>query len=503
MVMVSLVAADPPVAGTGQLVVAALLGIAAVVVLIVVVKMHPFLALILGSAVLGLVASLGASATVDSFGKGVGATVTSVGLLIALGAMIGGLLADSGGADRIVDTIVSRVPGGGLPWAMVGAAALIGLPLFFEIGVVLLVPVVLLVASRTDVPLMKVGIPALAGLSVLHGLVPPHPGPLVAISALKADLGLTLLYGIVLAVPIVIIAGPLLASVIARHVQPRVPQTLVPTRRLEPAGATAGAGAGSGAGSGGSADLAEPDSTSTRSAAVGTPGEGEDTSFGRRRPAFGPVVATVLLPVVLMLARAVADLTLDKTSSVKSTLDVIGNPIVALLAGVLVAMVTMGWAIGAGREAISRSTGGALPPIAGILLIVAAGGGFKQVLVDAGVGNVVADAAKGSHMSALLLGWLVAVGIRVATGSATVATITAAGIVSGLAQSLTSSHLSLLVLAIGSGSLFFSHVNDAGFWLVKEYFGLSIGETIKSWSVMETVISVAGLFGVLLLSTLV
>jgi gluconate:H+ symporter, GntP family len=163
----------------------------------------------------------------------------------------------------------------------------------------------------------------------------------------------------------------------------------------------------------------------------------------------------------------------------------------------------MGWAIGAGREAISRSTGGALPPIAGILLIVAAGGGFKQVLVDAGVGNVVADAAKGSHMSALLLGWLVAVGIRVATGSATVATITAAGIVSGLAQSLTSSHLSLLVLAIGSGSLFFSHVNDAGFWLVKEYFGLSIGETIKSWSVMETVISVAGLFGVLLLSTLV
>jgi GntP family gluconate:H+ symporter len=204
-----------------------------------------------------------------------------------------------------------------------------------------------------------------------------------------------------------------------------------------------------------------------------------------------------------MLARAVGELTLDKSSSLRGTLDVIGTPVVALLAGVLVAMVTMGSTIGATRSEISASTGAALPPIAGILLIVAAGGGFKQVLVDAGVGNVVADAAKGSHMSALVLGWLVAVGIRLATGSATVATITSAGIVSGLASGMSPSHLALLVLAIGSGSLFFSHVNDAGFWLVKEYFGLSVGETIKSWSVMETVISVVGLVGVLLLSLVV
>jgi gluconate:H+ symporter, GntP family len=492
MAMHTLLAADAPTAGNTQLVLAAVLGIAAVVVLITVVKMHPFLALILGSAVLGLVASFGAAKTVDSFGKGVGSTVTSVGLLIALGAMIGGLLADSGGADEIVDTIVSRVREHALPWAMVGAAALIGLPLFFEIGVVLLVPVVLLVAARSKVPLMKVGIPALAGLSVLHGLVPPHPGPLVAISALKADLGLTLLYGIVIAIPTVIIAGPLLGNVISRHVHAEVPTALLPTRHLQ----TVGAG-------GGSADLGEPDEASARTATVGSPGEGEDTRFGRHRPAFGPVVATVLLPVVLMLARAVADLTLDDKSSLKSALDVVGNPIVALLAGVLVAMVTMGWAIGASRQDVSKSTGGALPPIAGILLIVAAGGGFKQVLVDSGVGNVVADTAKGSHLSVLVLGWLVAVGIRLATGSATVATITAAGIVSGLASSLSSSHLALLVLAIGSGSLFFSHVNDAGFWLVKEYFGMTVGETIKSWSVMETVISVVGLVGVLLLSVVV
>src|SRR3954463_2542890 len=252
MVMVSLVAADAPSAGNAQLLLAAVLGIAVVVLLITLVKMHPFLALILGSGALGIAAALGASGTIDSFTKGVGSTVGSVGLLIALGAIIGALLADSGGGDQIVDTIVSRVSVRALPWAMVGAAALIGLPLFFEIGVVLLVPVVLLVASRVDVPLMKVGIPALAGLSVLHGLVPPHPGPLVAIAALHADLGLTLLYGIIIAVPTVIIAGPLLGSVVAGSVHAEPPVELLPTRNRErEVVGAAGAGGGSAAGVGG------------------------------------------------------------------------------------------------------------------------------------------------------------------------------------------------------------------------------------------------------------
>ena len=501
ILLAGLPTADPPKAGNTQLVLATLLSIAVVVVLITVLKMHPFLALVLGSAVLGLAASLGASAAIDSFTKGVGSTMSAVGLLIALGAMIGGLLADSGGGDEIVDTIVSRVSGNALPWAMVGAAALIGLPLFFEVGVVLLIPVVLLVASRVDLPLMKIGIPALAGLSVLHGLVPPHPGPLVAIAALKADLGLTLLYGIIIAIPTVIIAGPLLANVVARYVHATPPPELLPTRQLERV-AVVGAGAGS---LSGSSDLGDPDADvaeRTRRGSVADSPEG-DTSFGRRRPAFGPVIATVLLPIVLMLARAIAELTLDKSSSVRTTLDIVGNPNVALLAGVVVAMFTMGTAIGATRDQISASTAGALPAIAGILLIVDAGGGFKQVLVDSGVGMAVADWAKGSGLSPLILGWLVAVLIRLATGSATVATITAAGIVSGLAPSLSASHLALLVLAIGAGSLFFSHVNDAGFWLVKQYFGMSVGETIKSWSVMETVISVVGLIGVLLLSVVV
>lgn len=522
-----LAAAGTPAAGDAQLVVAALLGIATVVVLITVLRVHPFLSLVIGSAVLGLVATLGPSATVDSFTKGVGSTVGSVGLLIALGAMIGGLLADSGGADTVVRRVVERVPGRGMPWAMAGVAALIGLPLFFEVGVVLLVPVILLVVRRSRLPLMSVGIPALAGLSVLHGLVPPHPGPLVAISALHADLGLTLLFGLAVAVPAVIIAGPLFARVAQRWVPAEVPAALVPEREPATVGA-AGAG-GSGAGyAAASADLGEPDrDQADRAVAATAPAgaeaydEADDAARARlggehgdgavdlrggstgRRPSFLAAVLTTLLPVLLMLARAVGELTLTEGSAPREALDDLGNPVVALLIGVLVAMVVLGGGAGLSRRQVSDSLSASLPPIAGILLIVAAGGGFKQVLVDAGVGDVIKHAATGVHFPALVLGWLVAVGIRLATGSATVATITAAGIVAPLGAALDRPHLALLALAVGAGSLFFSHVNDAGFWLVKEYFGLTVGQTIKSWSVMETIISVIGLGGVLILSALV
>ncbi|MFB9239424.1 GntP family permease [Plantactinospora siamensis] len=500
-------------AGNGQLITAALLGIAAVVVLIAWGKVHPFLSLIIGAAVLGAVAGLAPQKMIDSFTGGVGSTVGSVGLLIALGAMIGGLLAESGGADGIVSRVVSRVSGSALPWAMAGVAALIGLPLFFEVGVVLLVPIVLLVSRRSDVPLMRVGIPALAGLSVLHGLVPPHPGPLVAIAALKADLGLTLALGLLVAIPTVIVAGPLFGNFIARYVPAVAPESLLPSRAGGPvAGADRERAVGDRqrAADGNRTDadgdlLTEDDLINPGTGRPGAPVDdsGTETTPRRRTPAFWPAVLTVLLPIVLMLLRAVGELTLDKGTTARTTLDIIGTPVVALLAGVLVAMFTLGRQAGFNRAQTSAVLGGSLPPIAGILLIVAAGGGFKQVLVDAGVGNMVADAAKGASISPLLLGWLVAVGIRVATGSATVATITAAGIVAPLAQGLDRPGVALLALAVGCGSLFFSHVNDAGFWLVKEYFGLTVGQTIKSWSVMETIISVVGFLGVLLLNLIV
>jgi GntP family gluconate:H+ symporter len=471
--LASFAAADPaPLtkAGDGQLILAAVLGIAAVVLLITWAKFHPFLGLILGAAVMGAVAGVAPADIVTSFTKGFGNTTGAVGLLVALGAMIGKLLQDSGGADSIVDKIVGGVSAHRLPWAMALIAFILGIPLFFEVGVVLLVPVVILVARKLDVSLMKVGIPALAGLSILHGFVPPHPGPLVAIDALKADLGTVLLYGLVIAVPTLIVSGPLLA----RFVDQWVP--------VHASGAPGGSDAG----------------------LVGTQGIASDAPRLTKRPGFFPALISITLPVILMLARAIAELTIkDKENGLRKILEFLGTPAVALLLAVLVAMAFLGFGSGMNKSQVEKSVGGALPAIAGILLIVAAGGGFKQMLVDAGVGNVIGDLAKGSGLSPLILGWLIAVGIRLATGSATVATITAAGIVSPLAAGMSPSTLALLVLAIGAGSLFFSHVNDAGFWLVKEYFGLTVGQTIKSWSVMETVISVVGLICVLILNLIV
>ena len=466
--MTSLAQDAPPAAGPVQLVVAALLGIAVIVVLITWLRVHPFLALIGGTAVLGVVGGLGASGTIDSFTDGLGSTVGAVGVLIALGAMIGGLLRDSGGADRLVEAVTSRVGPRGMPWAMAALAALIGIPLFFEVGVVLLVPVIVLVAARTRRPVLAVGIPALAGLSVLHGLVPPHPGPLVAIDALGADLGLTLLFGLIVAVPTVVVAGPLFARVATRWV------ALPPPSEQDAA----------------RAERADPDAPDER-------------TEPRRRVGVAAAIAAVLTPVVLMLVRAIAEIALPEDNGVRGALEILGEPIVALLLGVLVAMAALGVPSGMGRRALTASVGGSLPAIAGILLIVGAGGGFKQALVDAGVGKLIGTWAGEVSLSPLLLGWLVAVAIRVATGSATVATITAAGIVAPLAAGLPPAQVALLALAVGAGSLFFSHVNDAGFWLVKEYFGLTVGQTIKSWSVMETVISVFGFALVMLASVLI
>ncbi|AYF76951.1 gluconate transporter [Nocardia yunnanensis] len=466
-------------AGTTQLVLAAVLGVALIVGLITWLKLHPFLALAVGAITVGLIAKLGAADTVASFVKGFGSTMGSVGILIGFGAMFGKLLADSGGADQVVDTLVTRAGPRALPWVMGLVGAIIGLPMFFEIGVVLLMPVILLVATRSRLPLLAVAIPALAGLSAMHGLVPPHPGPLVAVSALKADLGLTLGFGVLVAIPTVILAGPLFGKLAARWVNVPVPELFSATEtsgeRTE--------------GSGNSLDAS-----------------GEPAADAERgpRPSFAATLATILLPVVLMLGSAVFDVVSPKSGSeVKKLLDVLGTPVVALGIALLVGMLVLGRGGRMTRNALADTMNSALPPIAGILLIVGAGGGFKQVLVDTGIAGTIADAIRDSSLPVLLLAWFVAALIRVATGSATVATVTASGILAPVAAGLSNSHVSLMVLAIGSGSLFLSHVNDAGFWLVKEYLRLDVVQTLKSWSVMECVISLAGLAGVLALSAVV
>ncbi len=417
-------------------------------------KLHPFLALILGGLTVGIVAGENVNDVLVSFTTGFGTTAAGVGSLIALGAMFAKLLADSGGADQIVDTIVGKASGRMLPWAMALVGAIIGLPMFFEIGLVLLMPVIYLVSRRAQVSLITVGIPALAGLSAMHGFVPPHPGPVTAIDYLGADLGVTLALGLVVAIPTIIVAGPLFGSIAGRWVV------------LDP-----------------------PDTWEA---------EERDVSA---RPSFGVTLATVLLPVVLMLSKAVVDIIVDDPErTIQQVVRRDRQP------------VRRAADLGPGRDGHLRprvrdgSPGRSptpspprCPPIAGILLIVSAGGGFKQVLVDTGIGTLLADWAQDANISVLLLAWVLAVLIRLATGSATVATITASSLMVALVDGMSTGEVSLVVLAVGAGSLFFSHVNDAGFWLVKEYFGMSVGQTIKTWSLMETVLSVTGLVIVLFL----
>jgi GntP family gluconate:H+ symporter len=342
--------------------------------------------------------------------------------------------------------------------ALVGA--IIGLPMFFEIGLVLLIPVIYLVSRRSGLSLITVGIPALAGLSAMHGFVPPHPGPLTAIGYLHADLGVTLALGVIVAIPTIVLAGPLFGKLAGKWVVVDAPDTF---------------------------DADEvPD--------------GEE----RKRPSFGITLFSVLLPVVLMLGKALVDIFIsDEGQLLRQIFDTLGTPLIALLIAVVVGMFTLGRGAGMNRDELTKCIESGLPPVAGIILIVAAGGGFKQVLIDTGIGTALAEWAETSHISVIVLAWVLAVLIRLATGSATVATITASSLVVGLVEGMSTGQVSLVVLAVGAGSLFFSHVNDAGFWLVNQYFRLSVSQTIKTWSLMETVLSVSGLGVVMLLDLVV
>jgi GntP family gluconate:H+ symporter len=344
-----------PVAPGWQLIVAFLVGIAVIVVLITIVKLHPFLSLIFGALAVGIVAGENLEKVLKSFSDGFGTTAAGVGILIALGAMFAKLLAVSGGADEIVDSIVGHASPRALPWAMALVGAIIGLPMFFEIGLVLLMPVIYLVSRRSQLSLITVGIPALAGLSAMHGFVPPHPGPLTAINLLGADLGLTLALGVAVAIPTIIVAGPLFGKLAGRWVVVAAPDTFA-------------------------ADMADD---------TGNP----------RRPSFGMTMFSVLLPVALMLGKALVDIFIDDENQwFRVAFDVLGTPLVALLLAVIVGIFTLGRGAGMTRDQLTKCVESGLPPVAGIILIVAAGGGFKQVLVDSGIGTLLADWAKGAHI---------------------------------------------------------------------------------------------------------
>jgi GntP family gluconate:H+ symporter len=440
-----------------RLVIAAMAGIALAILLIVRGRLHPFIGLLCGAFAVGILAGLPLLDTTKAVQKGVGDIVGGTGLVVALGLSLGAMLHLSGAAASLAIGALRLTGPKAAPWATLGIAIVIGLPLFFETGMVLLLPIVVAAAQalpddgNRDAAKLRLIMPALAGLGVVHALVPPHPGPLLAVEALGASLGRTMLYGILIAVPIAILAGP----VLARFTTPGV-------RLTEPVL--------------------------------------EDHALDLMPPRRAASLFVVLLPILLIATGELGKLVPGLADNV--WLAAAANPVLALLVTNLVALpLLFGRRLSEAviQDAVWHETMGAA---GAILLAIGAGGALKQVLVTAGLSDLLARLVLMHAVSPLLLGWLIAVGIRLAAGSATVATITAVGVMPGVVAASGASP-ELVVLAIGAGSVFFSHVNDPGFWLVKGYVGTSTTDTFRTWSMLETVISVAGLAAVAALSYIV
>ncbi len=440
------------------LIVAAATAVVGLIALITVAKQNAFLALMVASLALAIATGMPGAVAIHSFELGLGGTLGHIAIIVALGTMLGKMMAESGAADRIALTLVRIFGERRVQWAMVLIGLIVGLPVFFEVGFVLLVPIVFTVARRTGTSLIMVGLPLIAGLSVVHGLVPPHPAASMAVAIFQADVGRTIIAGLAIGIPSAIIAGPFYAKLIAPHVHLSGESPIA-------------------------VQLADRDATHSL-------------------PGFGISLASVMIPVLLMIVGTCADRIAMKGSTLNSSLHFIGNDDMALVIGVLLSFVTLGWMRGFSRDTILRFSNDCLAPTATITLLIGAGGGFGRILQDCGASQAIVSIVMQHHVSLLVLAWVLAAAMRLATGSATVAMTTSASIVAPAAAHAVGVHPELLVIATGAGSLIFSHVNDGGFWVVKEYFGMTVSETLKTWSIAETIISVTA-FGLVLVAALV
>ncbi|WP_226086799.1 GntP family permease [Mesobacillus sp. S13] len=441
------------------------IGILALLLLIMGLKLNTFISLIIVSFGVALALGMPLGEIVKTIEAGLGGTLGHLALIFGLGAMLGKLIADSGGAQRIAMTLVNKFGEKNIQWAVVAASFIIGVALFFEVGLVLLIPIVFAISRELKISILYLGIPMTAALSVTHGFLPPHPGPTVIAGEYGANIGEVLLYGFIIAIPTVILAGPVFTKIAKKL----VPESFNKTGNI--------------------ASL------------------GEQKTFKlEETPGFGISVFTALLPVILMSIATIISL-LQKTMGFEdnaflAAIQFIGDAGTAMLLSLLVAIYTMGIARNIPIKTVMDSCTTAISHIGMMLLIIGGGGAFKQVLINGGVGDYVAELFNGTSLSPILLAWIIAAILRISLGSATVAALTTAGLVIPLLGQ-TDVNLALVVLATGAGSLIASHVNDAGFWMFKEYFGLSMKETFATWTLLETIISVAGLGFILLLSLFV
>lgn len=432
-----------------------LLLIASIVLLLVlisVVKLNAFISLILASLFVGITKGMLFPDIINSIQEGIGSTLGSLILIIALGVILGNILSDSGAAQRISVKMIDSFGVKNIKWALLITGFAVGISMFYNAGFIILIPMVFAVAKNTKQPIIYIGVAMASALSITHGFLPPHPGPTAIAVIFKADIGKTLLYGLIVALPALIMAGIVFPEFIKKIVA-NPPKGLFENKTFT-----------------------------------------ED-----EMPAFGISILTALVPVILMAFATLSELVLPEESSLRHLLGFIGNPTTSMLIAVLLAVFILGINRGQKMQDIMAKSSTALSSATMIIMIIGAGGAFKQVLIDSGIGTDLAGLFEQSMLSPLLLGWLIATIIRIALGSATVAGLTAAGIVQPL---VTSSGISpeLMVLSIGAGSLMCSHVNDTGFWMFKEYFGISVVDTFKTWTVMETIIGIMGLIGVLILN---
>ena len=430
-------------------------GILLLFFLIVRVKLNSFISLLIVAGVVGYAEGLPVTQIIPVIQKGLGGTLGGLAIVVSFGAILGKLMAESGGAQRIAMTLINMFGREKVKWAVCLTGFIVGIALFYEIGFVLLIPLVFTIAASAQIRLLEVGIPMAAALSVTHGFLPPHPGPTAISVIYNADIGLTLVYGAILAAPIAIIAGPVFYNFV-KDLNPAIPQGLYNPKVFK----------------------------------------------DEEMPSFGISVFTALVPVILMAGAAIAKMTLPAGSHALAIMTFLGSPDMARTNSIFIEFYTFVIARGKSIPELMKICENAILAIAMILLIVGGGGALKQILIDSGVGRYIGDLLMGSDLSPLVLAWSIAAVIRIACGSATVAALTAGGIAAPVVA-LTGVSPELMVLATGAGSLIISPPNDPGFWLFKEFFGLTVKETVRTWCTMETIISVLGLAGVLILNMFV
>ena len=428
--------------------------IVALVVLVARAQMHPFLAFVLVSAAAAVAFGMPADTVAAAVRKGVGDIFGTLAIVIVSGAMLGKLVVESGAAQRIAMVLVAAFGERRITWAMAVTGLIVGIPLFYGVGFVLLVPIIFAVIARYRLPLVMVAMPALASMSVAHGLLPPHPAPTALVATFRADLGLTLLYGLIISVHAIVLAGPVFSRTLSQ----------IKARPL--------------------------------------PGLAGKTLPEAELPGGFVSVATALLPAVLLLLTTVSGGLVERDTPAGKLVAFCSDPDVVMIASLVFATFSLGLLRGRTLPKVMQTFSAAIGDVGSILLVIAGSGAFKEVLVQSGVNSRIAEMLQGLPIDPLILAWLVTAAIRVCVGSATVAGLTAAGILAPLAADA-AVNPNLMVLAIGAGSLCASHVNDAAFWMFKEYFNVSLGDTLRTWTVMETIVSVVGLAGVLVLARVV